>query len=122
MKAVLFCAAFAACCLLLAGCGGTADLSDSEYVGTWVARTMDVFGDEESTTDIEEVVEGGLSITLSGDGTLVADLGDGEPLSASWKETGDGFKTKGDINLTFTAEEGGVSANLLGAHIHFVKE
>ena len=37
--AILCCAAISVSCMLLASCGGSsADLSDSEYVGVWVAR------------------------------------------------------------------------------------
>ncbi len=124
MLAILCCAAIAVSCMLLAGCGGsgTADLSDSEYVGTWVAQTIDAFGKEETTEDVNEAIEGGMSMTLNDDGTLVADFGEGEPINATWTETSDGFKTKGDIKLTFKAEDGGVTTNIVGANIHFVKQ
>ena len=117
----LFCVAIVASCLLLAGCGG-ADMSDSEFVGTWVAQTIDAFGETETTTDISEVLEGGMTMVVNGDGTVVVDFGDGEPLAATWKETRDGFKTKGDAELKFKTEEGGISTNIVGANIHLVKQ
>ena len=76
LLALLCCAAVAVSCMLLASCGGSgsADLSDSEYVGTWVAQTIDA------------------------------------------------FKTKGDMKLTFKTEDGGITTNIVGANIHFVKQ
>ena len=121
--ALFCCAAIAVSCMLLASCGGsTADLSDSEYVGTWVAQTIDAFGQEETTEDVSEALDTTMTMTLNGDGTLVADFGDDEPLNATWTETSNGFKTKGDIKLTFKNEEGGVTTNIVGANIHFVKQ
>ena len=119
--AVLFCVAIVASCLLLASCGSS-DMSDSEFVGTWVAQTIDAFGESETTTDINEVLEGGMTIVVNADGTVLVDLGDGEPLSATWKETSDGFKTKGDAKLKFKTEEGGISTSIVGANIHLVKQ
>ncbi len=122
--AIFCCAAIAVFCMLLASCGGSsADLSNSEYVGTWVAQTIDAFGQEETTEDVSEALNTTMTITLNGDGTLVADFGEDEPLTGTWTETSDGFKTKGDdIKLTFKDEEGGVSTSIVGAHIHFVKQ
>ena len=122
---VLCCLALAACCFILSGCGGgggSADLSESEYVGTWVAQTIDAFGEEETTEEIGNVLEGGMTLTVNGDGTAVADFGDGEPLNVTWTETGDGFKTKGDMKLTFTKEDGGITTSIVGAHIHLVRQ
>ena len=124
LLAIICCAAVAVSCMLLASCGGSgsADLSDSEYVGTWVAQTIDAFGDEETTEDVGEVFEGGMTLVVNGDGTLVADFGDDEPINATWEETSDGFKTKGDMKLTFKTEDGGITTNIVGANIHFVKQ
>ena len=125
LTAVL-CVAMMASCMLLTGCGGSggsADLSDSEYVGTWVAKTIDAFGDEETTENIDEALEGGMTLTLNGDGTMVLDMGEEEdPINGTWEETSDGFKTKGDLKLTFKPEEGGITTSIMGAHIHFVKQ
>ena len=74
--AIFCCAAIAVSCMLLAGCGGSsADLSDSEYVGTWVALTIDAFGQEETTEDVSEALDTTMTMTLNEDGTLVADFG-----------------------------------------------
>ena len=120
---VVLCVAVMASCMILTSCGGSADLSDSKYVGTWVAQTIDAFGKEETTEEIGEVMEGGMTLTVNGDGTLVLDWGEGEePSNATWEETSNGFKTKGDMKLTFKDEEGGITSNIVGAHIHFVKQ
>lgn len=120
---VLFCcAALTVFCMLLAGCGGSSDLSDSEYVGTWVAQTINAFGKEETTENFDEAIPEGMSFTLNGDGTLVGDFGDDEPVSGTWSETADGFKTKGDMKLTFKNDGDGVTTSIVGAHIHFVKQ
>ncbi len=125
LTAVL-CVVMMASCMLLTSCGGSggsADLSNSKYVGTWVAQTIDAFGEEETSEDINEVMEGGMTLTINGDGTLVLDLGEGEePINATWEETSGGFKTKGDMKLTFKDEEGGITTSIMGAHIHFVQQ
>ena len=123
---VVFCVAITVSCMLLASCGdsgSSADLSDSEYVGTWVAQTIDAFGQEETTEDFSEATEGAMTLTVNGDGTFVLDWGeDEEPSSGTWEETSNGFKTRGDFKLTFKAEDGGISTSIVGAHIHFVKQ
>ena len=124
LLALLCCVAVAVSCMLLTSCGGSgsADLSDSEYVGTWVAQTIDAFGDEETTEDVGEVFEGGMTLVVNGDGTLVADFGDDEPINATWEETSDGFKTKGDMKMTFKDDGDNIKARILIADLIFVKQ
>ena len=86
----------------LAACGGGGgeDLSDSKYVGSWVAKSLSI-GDESG--DIGD--EGVFTLTLNGDGTgtFVSVEADGteEVSNITWSLTSDGFKTSGDMKMTF---------------------
>jgi hypothetical protein len=113
-------------CFAFASCGGgggeeSQDLSDSKYVGVWVAETMS-FGEESEDTE-----GGSWILTLKGDGTgtfFSRDDSDGteETTDITWVLTDDGFKTKGDTKLTFTDEGDGIKTKLMGAEIHFVRD
>lgn len=112
MTAVAF--TFAAC-----GGGSSADLSDSKYVGEWVASGM-------SIGDTSGDIEGGVwTLTLNGDGsgTFVATEADGkeEVSNIKWELTDDGFRTKGDTKLTFTDDGDGIKTSLLGVELHFTR-
>ena len=112
---MVVCFSFAAC----GGGGSDTDLSDSKYVGEWVARSVSV-ADEEGDLD------GGVwTLTLNGDGTgtFVSTEEDGESESSdiTWELTDDGFKTKGDVKLTFTDDGDGIKATLLGIELHFTR-
>ena len=104
----------------LAACGGGGgeDLSDSKYVGSWVAKSLSI-GDESG--DIGD--EGVFTLTLNGDGTgtFVSVEADGteEVSNITWSLTSDGFKTSGDMKMTFKDDGDGIVANILGVGLHF---
>ena len=102
--------------LMLAACGGgsSEDLSDSKYVGTWRASSVSVVGE---TGDIED--ESILTINGDGTGTLA---GDGEESSFTWEPTDDGFKTKGDVKLTFKDDGDNIKADVLGIELVFERQ
>ena len=113
--AMVFTFAFAAC-----GGGGSEDLSDSKYVGTWVASSMSFAGEQGD-------IEGGeFKLTLNGDGTgtLISTEADGteEVSNITWSLTDGGFKTKGDSKMNFTDDGDGIVAKLMGVELHFVRE
>ena len=105
----------------LAACGGgSEDLSDSKYVGTWKAESM-------SIGDTTEGIDGGeFTLTLNGDGTGVfvstEDGGETETSDVTWQLTSDGFKTKGDVKMTFKDDGDKIVTKILGADLIFVKE
>lgn len=108
-------------CFTFAACGGgsKADLSDSKYVGEWVAKDM-------SVGDTSGDLEGGTwTLTLNGDGTgkFVSTEADGteEVSDITWELTDDGFKTKGDTKLTFTDDGSGITTKIMGVELHFVR-
>lgn len=106
----------------LAACGGGGgeDLSDSKYVGSWVAKSLSI-GDESG--DIGD--EGVFTLTLNGDGTgtFVSVEADGteEVSNITWSLTSDGFKTSGDMKMTFKDDGDGIKATIFGVDLHFVR-
>lgn len=103
---------FAAC-----GGGGNADLSDSKYVGSWKADTVAVQAESGS-------LEGEYIMTLNEDGTGTLtgeDVGEDETSTFTWSPTNDGFKTKGDVKLTFTDDGDNIKASLLGVELIFTR-
>ena len=106
--------AFAAC-----GGGGSEDLSDSKYVGTWEAGTI-------TAGDVINDLGGGVyNLTLNGDGTgsfySKSPEGEEETDDITWVLTDDGFKTKGDTKLTFTDDGDGIKTSIFGAELHFTR-
>ena len=107
--------AFAAC-----GGGGSEDLSDSKYVGTWVADSMSFAGESGG-------IDGGVfKLTLNGDGTgnftsIEAD-GTEEVSNITWSLTDGGFKTKGDTKMKFTDDGDGIKSKIMGVDLHFSRE
>ena len=106
----------------LAACGGgsSEDLSDSKYLGTWVASSVSVGEESEDVDD-----EGVYTLTLNDDGTgtfVSTDPEGNEEISnITWSLTSDGFKTKGDTKLTFKDDGDGIVASLLGIKLHFAR-
>ena len=104
----------------LASCGGgDTDLSDSQYVGEWVAKSVGI-ADEKSD------IEGGeFRLTLNGDGTgtfvSIEEDGDKEVSDITWSLTDDGFRTKGDTKLTFTDNGDGITTKVIGVELNFVR-
>ena len=103
--------------LLLAGCGGSgssADLSDSKYVGTWKATTMELKDESEALGD--EWI-----LTLKEDGT--GQFVDSESTqNITWELTSDGFKTKGDTKLTFKDDGDNIKTKIIGVDLIFEKQ
>ncbi len=100
----------------LASCGGSGDVSDSEYVGTWKASFMSL---GEETGDFEN----NYTLTLNGDGTgtflYIDEDGTEEASDITWSLTNDGFQTKGDTKLKFKDDGEGIKANVIGVDLHF---
>lgn len=102
--------------LLLGSCGSSkkADLTDSKYVGTWKATTM-------SLMDASEQLGQELILTLNGDGT--GTLTDAESESGfTWELTNDGFRTKGDVKLTFKDDGEKIKTKIIGVDMFFEKQ
>lgn len=102
---------------LMTACGSkdeNTDLSTSEYVGSWKAVAMSL---QDNTENIEE----NWILTVNEDGT--GTLSDGKETSDfTWSPTKDGFKTKGDVKLTFTKDGDKIKAKILGVDLLFAKE
>lgn len=101
----------------LAACGGgSEDLSDSKYLGTWQSESISAL-DESDDFD-------SMTLTLNGDGTgtthSVSEDGE-EDADFTWSTTSDGFKTKGGIKLTFVDDGDAIKTSILGAEIRFVR-
>ena len=94
--------------------GGNADLSDSKYVGTW-KNTGISLGEESGELDSE------FTLILKGDGTgeLVSEDESG---AFTWELADNGFKTKGDMKLTFTDDGDNIKTKLLGVDLTFEKQ
>ncbi len=109
-------ALFVLSALILSACGGSgnADLSDSKYVGTWKAEGM-------SLGDASEAIEDDYIMTLNGDGT--GTIVDPEETSEfKWEPVKDGFKTSGDMNVTFKDDGDKITTNILGVDLTFVRQ
>ena len=101
-----------------AACGGGGDVSDSKYVGTWVADSMSFAGE---TGDFENAI----TLVLNDDGTGtfsgVDEEGNPEVTDFTWSLTSDGFKTAGDVKLKFKEDGDAIVAKILGAEMRFVR-
>lgn len=117
--AILVTAMAAMLCLFLAGCGGSngdADLSDSQFVGTWQAVSA-------SLGDTTEPFDATCILTLNGDGSGTLDDGE-ETVEFTWQLTDEGFKTMGDdAKMKFVDNgDGTISAKILGTRLNFEKQ
>lgn len=108
---VLSALAFTAC-----GGGGSSDedLANSKYVGTWTNTSIS-FGEASGELDDE------FTIVLNDDGTGKIVSGD-ETWDFTWKLTSDGFKTDGDMKMTFTDDGDNIKSTILGADLVFEKQ
>ena len=99
-------------------CGGggssDADLSDSKYVGTWKAQSINV-GDESGEIEDRYL----LIINADGTGTMTGDDGLNE---FTWTPIDGGFKTKGDMKMTFKDDGDNIKTSILIAELIFVKQ
>jgi len=102
--------------LVLSACGesGSADLSDSKYVGTWKAAGVSLGGESEELED--EVI-----MTLKEDGTGTITSGD-ETSTFNWKPVDHGFKTSGEMKTTFKEDGDHIKTSILGADLNFEKQ
>lgn len=102
--------------LVLTACGGGSneDLSDSKYVGTWIASTV-ALGDDAGDLDGEYL------LVINGDGTGVFS-GEDSTEEFTWSPTSDGFKTKGDLKLTFKDDGDNIAVKFLGVSLIFEKQ
>ena len=111
-------AAMALSAVMLVSCGGgkskDVDLSDSKYVGTWKISTI-ALGEDSENFDENWTLE------IKGDGTGVS-LADGEEGSFTWEPTDNGFKTDGDVKLTFTDEGDQIAGDLFGIKLVFDRQ
>lgn len=103
--------------LVLAACGGgesTADLSASEYVGSWKSTGM-TMGDEseEFGYDVDLILEG------DGTGQMIAK---DETSDFTWSPVDDGFKTKGGVNATFVEDGDNIKTTIMGVDLVFERQ
>lgn len=107
--------------LALTACGGggsSEDLSDSKYVGTWKGVEMTVADESEEFQD--DII---LTINGDGTGTLVgSEEGATEESSFTWEPTSDGFKTKGDVKMTFKDDGDKITSKIIGVTMVFEKQ
>ena len=105
--------ALAAC-----GGGGSGDVADSKYVGTWKADSASFIG-ESGDLDHEFV----LTLNSDGTGTIsgVDDEGVEDVSNITWSLIDGGFKTKGDAKMKFQDDGDGIMAKILGVELHFVR-
>ena len=98
--------------LALVSCGGEKeDLSDSKYVGTWKISKM-------SLADESEDFDEDWTLEIKGDGTGKSIAKD-ETDDFTWKPVDGGFKTKGDIKLTFKDDGDNIVGSLFGVKLIF---
>ena len=105
--------------LALSACGGggsssSEDLAGSKYVGTWKNVSISV-GETSGELDSE------FTLVLNEDGTGQL-ISDGEGGDFTWELTSDGFKTSGDMKLTFKDDGDNITTKLLGADLVFEKQ
>jgi hypothetical protein len=76
----------AACAVMILSAACGAKYADSEYLGTWEAATTSMSG---ISLDVSKT-EGEFSLTLSGDGSVKAAIGENTE-KGKWEETDRGF-------------------------------
>ena len=115
--ALLSCLLILVSCAALAGCGQQ-DLTNSKYLGTWVATKISIANEE---SPIEDTIPGGMTMKLNPDGTaVVSNKQDGDS-NCTWSETSKGIKLKGDMKTSLIAEGEELQMKVVGSRIHFVK-
>lgn len=102
--------------LMLAACGSSEekDYSDSKYLGTWKIASIEL---QDESDDFDE----DWTIELNADGTGKSNS-EGETNEFTWEPTDDGFKTKGDLKLTFTDDGDKIVGDLFGVKLVFEKQ
>ena len=98
--------------LALVSCGGEKeDLSDSKYVGTWKISKM-------SLADESEDFDEDWTLEIKGDGTGKS-ISKEETNDFTWKPIDGGFKTKGDVKMTFKDDGDNIAGSLFGVKLIF---
>lgn len=99
--------------LALVSCGGgeKEDLSDSKYVGTWKISKM-------SLADESEDFDEDWTLEIKGDGTGKS-ISKEETNDFTWKPIDGGFKTKGDVKMTFKDDGDNIAGSLFGVKLIF---
>ena len=129
MKKTIIILAFAMAamfCVLLAGCGSSggdgADLSDSKYVGTWKAVSVEL---KDKKADLDEALEEDFIIVLNEDGTAKISSEDGQE-EAKWFENDKGFRVQGvdsETDLKINKDKNGrMVLSFVGVHLVFEKQ
>ena len=114
--AILTCLLVLVSCAALAGCGKQ-DLTNSKYLGTWVATKATAFDEEVA---IDEAVPGGMKLKLNPDGTATVTSED-EVSNCTWKETSKGVKFSGDMKTKANAEGKELVMKIIGVKLYFTK-
>lgn len=94
--------------------GGKGDLKDSKYLGTWKC-------DKVTLKEAGEKLGDEWTITLKDDGTGTS-VASGETSEFTWEPVDGGFKTKGDLKLTFKDDGDNIKAKLFGVGLVFIKQ
>ena len=99
----LLCVALLVSCLALTACGGkkkseSADLTGSKYLGTWKTTGIAFMDESEALDESNDLSE--VTLTLLEDGTGHMDSAE-EVSKFTWEEVDGGFKTSGDVKMTF---------------------
>lgn len=105
-------------CLAAFGLAACADsTTGGQFVGTWVAATIEVNGKEESAKDLD------FKVVLKENKTANIVI-DGQSTAADWQLTGKGFNliNSGGYKMVFIGYADQVKTELNGKTIHFVKE
>lgn len=92
-KTIALMASLAMVILSIAGCGKS-KYADSEYVGTWTAKSAEAAGVEISMDTLFD----SLSITLDKSGEATLDI-NGETNTGNWEETDQGFSLDGELEF-----------------------
>ena len=120
----LLCVAVLVSCLALTACGGkkkseSADLTGSKYLGTWKTTGITFMDESEALDESNDLSE--VTLTLLEDGTGHMDSAE-EVSKFTWEEVDGGFKTSGDVKMTFKDEGEGIKANIIGVDLYFEKQ
>ncbi len=125
LLSVLLCIAIFVSCLALTACGSgkgkskDTDLSKSKYLGTWAVTGLSVLDTSEAADESNGLSD--VTITLLEDGTGHMDSPD-EVSNFTWEEIDGGFKTSGDVKMTFKDDGEGIKAKILGVDLNFIKQ
>ena len=110
---------FALSCFGLTACGGGDEATDttypdSPYLGEWITTDVSV-GDKSGEMDEQFM----LTVNIDGTGSLVGS-NEGETSEFTWEPTEGGFKTDGDLKVTFKGDgDDAIHAKIFGVKLNF---